>query len=470
MPRITTADVRVPAAEQLLGQAAPTTIGYHADYLSNGFTAASGVFAQVATDLNDGTTAAAQLAIGFAADKAGGFATPNMALTTFSRTFGPLANKAANALLDDFSPSDYFPVGAAKLFGALDLGQLIKPGKLGPDAPKMRITRQAKSVTTTLDWTPNLIDTPPAFGLLTFTPHDAKGLAIHAVITRPIDQPGAAGTYQMSGTLTNFTLSFAGVIQLDFAAFAFTARSGQKLNVQASLKNVTFTGDLDFVNQLSRVIPSGAMDDGPSIDVSPTNVHVGYALAIPQVPIGVFELQGLNVIAGLDLPFLDGNPTFDFALAERHHPFLITVEALGGGGFLHVQLDAHEVKLIEGALEFGGSYSLDIGVASGGVQVLAGIYFALQNNQSTLSGFLRCGGEVSVLGIVSVSVEFDLSFTYNKPKVQGRATLTVAVHVAFFSKSVDLTVERSYGRDGGDPTFGEVMDVNAWNAYAGAFA
>ena len=75
--------------------------------------------------------------------------------------------------------------------------------------------------------------------------------------------------------------------------------------------------------------------------------------------------------------------------------------------------------------------------------------------------------------LVTVSVEFNISFTYDSGthKVTGRATLTVNVEVACFSKSVELTVERSFGRDGGDPAFGDLMATPAdWAQYAEAFA
>jgi hypothetical protein len=111
--------------------------------------------------------------------------------------------------------------------------------------------------------------------------------------------------------------------------------------------------------------------------------------------------------------------------------------------------------------------SIDIGVASGGVHILAGIYFKLEKKESggdlaaTLSGYLRMGGELSVLGLVSISVEFVLSFTYHHPKATGRATLTVKVEIAFFSTSVELSVERSFGSGPGDPTFADLRAERA---------
>ena len=49
--------------------------------------------------------------------------------------------------------------------------------------------------------------------------------------------------------------------------------------------------------------------------------------------------------------------------------------------------------------------------------------------------------------------------------------LTVAVKVVFFSKSVEISVEKRFGGSGGDPTFAQLVTSPAvWSEYAGAFA
>src|SRR5262249_15445098 len=144
--------------------------------------------------------------------------------------------------------------------------------------------------------------------------------------------------------------------------------------------------------------------------------------------------------------------------------------------FLHLQLDTGGMKMLEAALEFGANASINLGVASGGVHIMAGIYFSMQvesgNTKATLSGYLRMGGELSVLGIISISLEFILSFTYaTDGKASGQATLTVAVKVLFFSKSVEISVEKRFGGSGHDPTFADLIDTPAvWGRYADAFA
>jgi hypothetical protein len=133
------------------------------------------------------------------------------------------------------------------------------------------------------------------------------------------------------------------------------------------------------------------------------------------------------------------------------------------------------VRLLEAALEFGAAVSVNLGVASGGVHIMAGIYFAMGKKEgkdfSILSGYLRMGGELSVLGLISVSLEFVLSFGYEAGKAAGRATLTVKVEVLFFSTSVSITVEKKFGGSSGDPRFFQVFETPAvWNEYASAFA
>jgi hypothetical protein len=90
--------------------------------------------------------------------------------------------------------------------------------------------------------------------------------------------------------------------------------------------------------------------------------------------------------------------------------------------------------------------------------------------KASLSGYLRMGGELSVLGLISVSLEFMLTFTYDGKAATGRATLTVEVKVVFFSKSVEISVEKRFGGSGGDPTFAQLITAPVWSEYAEAFA
>lgn len=498
-PDLLKAAVKIPQVNELLGTDAATDIRYYQNYVKDGFDAATGVFAEIARydpglykpeDPFAGILAET-LGVDFQAQQAGGFATPNMAVSTLTRELGPVAGKAADALLDTFDPAEFFGDGLAFLFGTFDLAKLIPGGSLGQNAPHMTVKTEdipgGKKVVVCLDWNPplqeelNLIiakfmrDQPTA-----------SEFNINGCIEKEIKLDGSAAaepTFEMHGKLTNFQVSILSIVFINFREFGFTSRSGQKTDVTVKLDPetpVAFDGDLKFVEELRKAIPPDLFGDGPSLDITGDGIRVGFAFALPPISVGVFSLRDVSLGAALTLPFLSGKPVFDFNVSERQQPFLLSVGIFGGGGFFRLQLDTAGMKLLEAAFEFGVTAALDIGVASGEVHMTAGIYFALQRKEETdpdltavLSGYLRVGGSMEVLGIIKVSVEFNLSFTYDSgtDKAFGRATLTVHVEVLFFSASVELTVERAFGGESGDPVFGEIYDTaEKWNRYALAFA
>ena len=500
LPKLLKADVKIPQVQELLGTNAPTKIRLFEGYVEDGFDAATGVFAEVVKeDFTKFTkenpfagVVADTLGVDFSSDKAGGFATPNMSVSTLTRSLGPLAGKVQDALLDEFKPEEFFKKGLAKLFGSFDLADLLPHGSSSQNAPKLRTeTRDipnGKLLVATLDWEPEVKNLD--LGVAAFE-KDRNGaatkLTVHGTIEKPVRPdslgapPAADVKFEFSGKLNDFRVSVLKSVFINFVEFGFVARQNQKPDVKVVLDPalpVEFAGDLKFVEELRKAIPPNLFGKGPSLDLSSTGVRAGFAFALPPIAVGVFSLKDVSLGAALTLPFLDGKPVFDFNVSERQHPFLLAV-AIFGGGFFRLQLDTAGIKLLEAAFEFGATAALDIGVASGEVHVMAGIYFSMQRREGStelaavLSGYLRLGGSLSVLGLVKVSVEFNLSFTYDgaRDKAYGRATLTVQVEVAFFSKSVELTVERAFGGKSGDPKFGELMTTpEAWGEYALAFA
>jgi hypothetical protein len=503
LPKLLKAEVKVPQVQELLGTDAPTTIRLYENYVKNGLDNATGVFAEIVKEdfsqFTDNNPFAGMIAntlgVTFSSDKAGGFATPNFAVSTLSRALGPLAGKVEDAVKNEFDPQTFFKKGLAMLFGSFDLSELLPKSNggastLDKNAPKLRTETKdiagGKLLRATLDWEPDVKDLD--LGIAAFK-KDRGGkttkLLIHGVIEKPIKlgaPPSDGATYEFNGTLNDFQVSVLKSVFINFVAFGFVARTNQKPDVSVKLdsaKPIEFGGDLAFVEELRKAIPPNLFGKGPSLDVSPTGIRAGFAFALPPIAVGVFALKDVSLGAALTLPFLDGKPLFDFNVSERPHPFLLTVSLFGGGGFFHLQLDTAGIKSLEAAFEFGAAAAIDIGVASGEVHIMAGIYFAMQRKENStdlaavLSGYLRMGGSLSVLGLVKVSVEFNLSFTYDsvKDKAYGRATLTVNVEVLGFSKSVELTVERAFGGKSGDPKFKELFTTaESWSDYALAFA
>jgi len=330
---------------------------------------------------------------------------------------------------------------------------------------------------TVINWEPELqnFDEPPV-SIVFNADGQTSALRLHVRIEDHLD--GTPPESVAHGRLSNFELRLLGVIGLKITSITFDSKNGAKSTVKLQLAQrdaIGFQGPLEFVQTLADILPPGLFGGkGPSITLTPTALRVTYTLGLPPITTGVFSLEHISIMAGLDLPYLDGKPAVEFAFATRARPFLLTVEIFGGGGFVHVVLDADGIRMIEGALEFGGNYSLDIGVASGAVHAMAGIYFQLKGDFSDLTGFIDIGGEVTVLGIISISIDLNLSLSWQSSPagnvIQGRATLSVSVHVLFFSASVQLSVERSFSAGGGDPKIYQLVTVTQWAEYAGAFA
>jgi hypothetical protein len=503
-PRLLKADVNVPQVQELLGTDAPTTIRLYPGFVDAGPGPGSAVFAEVVKETPTAgdpfkAVTPTTLGVAFSSDQAGGFATPNMGVSTLTSKAGPLAGKVEDAVADKFDPKSFFPTGTAALFGTFDLFSLLVDATVGNAAPKLQTSSQdiagGKLLVATLDWETDVQDLAlplaaprkiASFKKNTPEPPVTK-LKVHGRIEKPLtfDASGApvAGAVKSSfeGTLNDFTVTLLECVEVRFTEFGFIASSGAKPSVTVHLDSgqpLKFTGDLQFVEELRNAIPPDLFGKGPSLDLSPTGIRAGFSFALPPVAVGVFALKDVSLGAGLTLPFLDGRPSLDFNVSERPHPFLLSVGIFGGGGFFHLQLDTAGLKIVEAALEFGATASVDLGVASGGVHIMAGIYFKLERKEPgtdlapTLTGYLRMGGYLSVLGLIKISLEFTLSFTYDgaRDKAYGRATLSVKVEIAFFSASVDITVERAFG-GANDPAFGKLFSAPAmWIEYAEAFA
>jgi hypothetical protein len=145
-----------------------------------------------------------------------------------------------------------------------------------------------------------------------------------------------------------------------------------------------------------------------------------------------------------------------------------------------VRVSATGLELVAGALEFGASASIDLGLAKGSASIMGGIYFELSDAGLSLTGYLDIRGKLEVLSIVSLSVAVTLALTYvpDTAKVEGTAEVVVKVKVLFFKKTVRFEVHRRFAGGNADPTFAELMapadwpddQPLPWDSYCGAFA
>jgi hypothetical protein len=233
---------------------------------------------------------------------------------------------------------------------------------------------------------------------------------------------------------------------------------------------IEFLGALKFINALSGVLGLNNFNDPPYLDITSDGLLCGYNLRIPSIAVGVFALQNLALDASIALPFTGDPARARLAVSKRHDPFLITVSLFAGGGFFAIEAASDNTRIVEGCLEFGGNIALNLGVASGGIQVMAGIYFRIEKSACKLSGYVRASGALEVLGMVTVSVEFYLALNYEPPRVWGEASVTVEVEVLFFSASVSLSVRREFAGGSRDLPFHEMISLPEWDNYLAAFA
>ncbi|MET8830440.1 hypothetical protein ABZX40_33695 [Streptomyces sp. NPDC004610] len=495
-PRLLSVGARIPALDALappptgtgVSAAAPPAVTgtvhqlklYDA-YVSGGLAAAGQVYACLPQAADFAPPPAASGAVAALA----------LPVTGLSTTTGLVGGKLDAFAAGQFTPTAYFKPPATtgelptRLLGVIDLTQLVEGGAVGAGdgdgAPKILTTvehpqgKPPTAVRTEMMWRPRTKVT--TLGPLTTTRPDS--LDIRSTSLVPFD--GSPATGEVHGELRDFSLSFAKILRIEFRRLAFTSRPGSSPDLDVTIGDVGFDGDLRFLDKLRDYLPSPA--GGPRIDVDPEGVEVGYGLAVPTVGAGVFLLQNLALSITVRLPF-DGSPVrATFQVSARDHPFLVTVSLLGGGGFLSLTVESGEVTVLEAQLEFGAAAALDLGVASGSVSITAGVYIRLDHGASLLEGFLRAVGALDVLGIISVSVEFYLSLrTTEVPKdpahpsgprrteIIGSAQVTVRVRVAFFSQSVSMSMERRFG-GGGDPSYGDAFPTqNAWSKRCAAFA
>lgn len=486
-------DIIVPALEKMAKFGKPLKVSYTDIFKNHEFD----------TDLNKGQvfvktvggdTALAFGGSGAASDGVGGMVAPNMDISGLSRGNGPVGGNPDNFAGGDFDPSDFFP--SAKLFGTIDLKDIIAPiavSLIGAATPKMKKVEFPDRVEVSFQFKREDVDSPLPILVTGAGGGTTLDITARAISYLTLDDPtNPIGNFNggapdpglkdpeivVDASITNFKLNLFGCVIIWFDKFSFRTKAGEKPDVDPDLNEdnaVTFGGPLEFINTLSEIIPSNGFSDPPMLDISQTGLSVGYSLALPTVAVGIFSLQNMAIGAMLRLPF-DGDPvSIRFNFSERQKPFLLTVSLFGGGGFFALALDNSGVREVEAAFEFGAMAAIDLGVASGSVYVKAGIYFHWQADTVELEGYFDLGGEMSVIGIISVSLKFHLALGYyksnGKSEVKGQATLTVEIEILFFSASVSVSCERRLGGSDADPLFVDFYPAQqVWTEYADAFA
>jgi hypothetical protein len=487
-PVLMEAEIELPSIERLTGakQDLATRARYHEGYVQSGF---SGVRAFL--ELPD----APQLT--FSQENAGGLVSPAAKLGLVTVGLGP----TVDVLTNGFDPAVVFENLEAKILGGIDLVDVLAKATLkelefNPElGMKFTQTQNDDEVVVAFDWNPKLKDAGAFKPMVGSTSANA---VFHGEMRQSLANPTSRVT-KFTGEITNFSLDLFGYLVLQVTKLGFRSQSGKKTDVDVVIDDLVFKGPLSFVDELRQSLKS--LGNGFGIDVSPSSIEATMGFEVPTVAVGAFSLSNLAFRGALTLP-LDGQPMLvRFGLSSREDPFALAISLFGGGGWLAITLGADRMELIDIGLEFGAMTSIDVGVANGGVEAVAGIYFTIEDQDGqrtiTLAGYVRISGYVEVLAVVSMSLEVNLTLEYvnsgGRALVTGRAECTLKVEVLFFEETVSFEIERSFGGDanadaagqGGamaralgasaGPTqitsaFVDSMSPSDWQAYVRAFA
>ncbi|MFC8381096.1 hypothetical protein [Nocardia sp. NPDC057272] len=412
-------EIALPALRVLRGDDRSTSVRLSEKYLRDG--AADVLMEMVSNQTRE---------IDFARDagRSGGLVAPKYVADAISRTLGPVSLGAlphpATGLID---PAALFPSDQAALLG-FPLKTLVTQLRLPPEITA--VPRAGAAPEVRMQWRDVALRSTGTFVARPGTRLDLT------VVASPDKNETLCSVKDFSLELPPGRQR---VLRLSFAALTVTQRGGSAPDVTVDGIGVEFVGQLTLLKELQDLVRLG--DTGKLLDITTRGIAVRYAVPLPPVTAGAFVLRNIALTAAIDIPF-DGDPvSFTFGFASRLSPFQLSVMMFGGGGYLEIELDRDGLRRLEAALEFGAFLAVDFVVASGEVHALGGVRFTLERGGAvTLCGYLRIGGCVEVLGLLSVSVELCLSLTYRPERnaLVGRATLVIEVDLTLWSDSVEL--------------------------------
>lgn len=300
-------------------------------------------------------------------------------------------------------------------------------------------------------WKPELQDHPPF--IANFNREDATfeiAVEIHKSV---LNNPSSPPTFKIVGDLRNFQVELLPSAQFFIVGFervTFTSVDGAKPNVDVKIGDVRLGEELAFVQELAQIFSPGS---GFYLDITPFSAEAGYRYAFPALVAGGFNIFQLALEAGVKLSF-NGDPVRAwFALSSREKPASLTAGIYGGACFFSIEVNPKKVTRLEASFEFGAIAYMSVGVASGIVFATGGVYFKTADDVAQLSGFFHAGGAFDIAGLLTLSLEFYLGFTYHREGSQSQAVgeceLTVDIDMGLFDISYTLHQRKVLSGGGG---------------------
>ena len=430
-----------------------------------------------------------------ATDKVGGITTPDLKVAGLSRTFGTV-NDVDSIVDGRFEPEAYFGEFLdAKLLGTIQLKDIIGRVDAGiltkiDKVPKILTIEYPQKIETVIEWKPDIKTNE----IITFNNGNENHLELTVRIVTPLktDKP-IEPEITIEGKLQDFNLVLFGdgddkILKIKFKYVTFSKKHRKKIETKVAfveIDPIEFGGPLQFINKLKDLIPFGGFDNGPYVKIVSDGMELGYALPLPNISIGAFNIENIRLNSSVHFSFRNEPIRFRFAFSERHDPFISTVSMLGGAGFFGLAIGPDGIEIMELSLEYGAHASVFLGAASGSLHMMAGIYLKFDKNEEKpppVTGFIRAYGCLEVLGLITASVEFYLELTYvhSENLIRGFATIKIEIKMFMFSRTAHVTLEREWDTafssfvSINDPQVNEVsfekfMNIQNWKDYWSAF-
>ena len=231
------------------------------------------------------------------------------------------------------------------------------------------------------------------------------------------------------------------LVTLKFGALHFVQLPGHSPTLRMSDLTIEFGGPLRLLDKVLEFLRPLLGANTPQISTLPSGITASYTIGIEKVATGSFLLRNVLFRFAVEVPFNPNPVTVSLGFASRDNPFNLSVLAFGGGGYIDVQIGQTGLTRLEASMEFGAVVAVNFIVASAEVHALGGIRLLRRGNVFELEAFIRIGGSVEVLGLVSVSVELLIVLEYFPPPancLSGHAKLVIEVDLTLFSESVTI--------------------------------
>lgn len=482
------AKVVLPAVKGLLPDVPEREIQLVGDYITGKF----GDIDRQLKGAQNGVYAALTEAIGKAEDIGGqirnGLAKPSMVISGISRELGAVASdtldkakEIARKDLNKFQHDLSEAIPDAKLFGVIPLRKIVAPILRG-HMPDINVIELPEKIERNWVWSGPVKE--QNFGILTFLPRkDPVGLYISSNTTidipkpkelaegkkptavialraflghmksaepgKPANTPDDGGGSPGEQKDRVFAINLLDLVEVEIAELSVSTKYtvGQAIPKPVvkpilARKPVEFLGPLAFLGALQNGLSFGSLN----IAIDPEFVSARSNTTLPPISFGAFSCRNLALKSGVALPLSDRPLRYDFAFSSFNKPFELSVMGFAGRGYFGAAFESNGRRDLEGALEFGGALAFDVGVASGGLYVMAGGYLKINNSTTELAGYLRAGGQLDVLGLIHVSVEFFLALAYRngdgESVLYGYCEITVSIDLTLYSFDVHIGMEK----------------------------